>query len=173
MGMCGLEDQCWVQEQRDSSSVMVNVLCLWVRHFTISSPLDPDVLMGTANAGKVTGSLWRMYSEPDTTEKWVWPILLEREMGAPTCVHRLKAYLTYLQYTKHTQFQFWVQTLLQHPAKYAMSLLTWDQRIYKKSFSVCQCPLMLLLHTAYKKPHFSCINMSERFHSNRFVFYLE
>ena len=51
--------------------------------------------MGTGNAEKVTGLLWSRCSEPHTTENWVWLIHFEREMGAPTCIHRLKAYLTY------------------------------------------------------------------------------
>ena len=42
------------------------------------------------------GLLWRRCSEPPHNGKWVWPIRVEREMGAPTCIHRLKAYLTYL-----------------------------------------------------------------------------
>ena len=50
--------------------------------------------MGTGNAGKVTGSLWRRCSEPHTTENESGPIRFEREMGTPTCVHRLKVYLT-------------------------------------------------------------------------------
>ena len=49
--------------------------------------------MGTGNAGKVTGSLWRC-SEPHTTENESGPIRFEREMGTLTCVHRLKVYLT-------------------------------------------------------------------------------
>ena len=49
--------------------------------------------MGTGNAGKVTGSLWRKCSEPHTTENESGPIRFEREMGIPICVHRLKVYL--------------------------------------------------------------------------------
>ena len=49
--------------------------------------------MGTGNAGKVTGSLWRRCSEPHTTENESGPIRFEKEMGTPTCVHRLKVYL--------------------------------------------------------------------------------
>ena len=49
--------------------------------------------MGTGNAGKVTGSLWRKCSEPHTTENESGPIRFEREMGIPICVHKLKVYL--------------------------------------------------------------------------------
>ena len=49
--------------------------------------------MGTGNAGKVTGSLWRRCSEPHTTENESGPIRFEIEMGTPICVRRLKVYL--------------------------------------------------------------------------------
>ena len=52
--------------------------------------------MGTGNAGKVTGLLWRRCSEPHTTENESGPIRFEREMGTLTCVHRLKVYLLLL-----------------------------------------------------------------------------
>ena len=52
--------------------------------------------MGTGNAGKVTGSLWRRCSEPHATENESCPIRFEREMGTPTCVHRLKVLPLYL-----------------------------------------------------------------------------
>ena len=41
----------------------------------------------------VTGSLWRRCSEPHTTENESGPIRFAREMGTPTCVHRLIVYL--------------------------------------------------------------------------------
>ena len=47
--------------------------------------------MGTGNAGKVTGSLWRRCSEPHTMKNESDPIRFEREMGTP--VYRLKVYL--------------------------------------------------------------------------------
>ena len=46
--------------------------------------------MGTGNAGKVTGSLWRRCRKPHTMENESGPIRFEREMGNPTYVHRLK-----------------------------------------------------------------------------------
>ena len=49
--------------------------------------------MGNGNVGKVTGSLWRRCSEPQTTENESGPIRFEREMDTLTCVHRLKVYL--------------------------------------------------------------------------------
>ena len=55
--------------------------------------------MGTGNAWKVTGSLWRRCSEPHTTENESGPIRFEREMGTPICVHRLKVYLTFFYKT--------------------------------------------------------------------------
>ena len=44
-GACGLADQCWVHKQKivGSSPVTVKVLCPWVRHFTIITPLDLGV----------------------------------------------------------------------------------------------------------------------------------
>ena len=67
---CGLADQRWVHLQKlvDSSPITVNVLCPLVRHFTISTPLDPGIKMGTGNIGMVTGLLWRRCIEPNTTE---------------------------------------------------------------------------------------------------------
>ena len=49
--------------------------------------------MGTSNAGKVTGSLWRRCSEPQTTENESGPIRFEREMCTPTCINKSKVYL--------------------------------------------------------------------------------
>ena len=42
---CGLADQCWIHKQKvvGSSPVTVNVLCPWVRHLTIITPLYPGV----------------------------------------------------------------------------------------------------------------------------------
>ena len=43
------------------------------------------------NAGKVTDSLWRRCGDPPTATLYggVWPNRFEREMGTPTCVHRV------------------------------------------------------------------------------------
>ena len=49
-------------------------------------------MIGTKNAGKVTGSLWKRCSKPHTTQNDSGPIRVEREMGTLTCVHRLKVY---------------------------------------------------------------------------------
>ena len=94
IGACGPADQCWVHKQKavGSSPVTVKVLCSWIRHFNILTPLNPGVEMGTGNAEKVTGSLWRRCSEPHTTENESGPIRFKREMGTPACVHRLKVH---------------------------------------------------------------------------------
>ena len=89
--MYSLEDQCLAHKQKvvGSSLVTANVLCPWVRYLTIITPLNPGVHMNSGSAGKVR----RRCSEPHTTENWVWLTRFEGEMGAPTCIHRLKVYL--------------------------------------------------------------------------------
>ena len=95
---CGLADQHRVHKHKvvGSSPVTANMLSPWVSHFTIITPLDPGVWLGTGNGGKVTGSLWpEEVSRTPQKKNWVWPIRVKREMGTPNCIHRLKAYLTF------------------------------------------------------------------------------
>ena len=84
VGMCGLADQSYVHKQKvvGSSPVTVNVLCPWVRHLPIITPLNPGVQTGTGNAGTVTGSLWRC-SEPPTMEKMSLAQFVSRRRWAP------------------------------------------------------------------------------------------
>ena len=86
MGTCGLANQCWVHKQKSVGSipVTVKVMCSWIRHFNIFTPLDPSVKMGTGNAEKVTGSLWRRCNElVSHNGKWVWPQIVSRGRWAP------------------------------------------------------------------------------------------
>ena len=88
MGACGLADQCWVHKQKavGSSPITVKVMCSWISHFNICTPVDPGVKMGIDNAEKVTGSLWRRCSKPHTTEneaKWIWSNSFREGDGHP------------------------------------------------------------------------------------------
>ena len=65
----------------------------------------PRCKMGTGNAEKVTDSLWRRCIEP-AQQKAEWPIRVERKMGARTCIHRLKAYLTFFNPPNWCFFQY-------------------------------------------------------------------
>ena len=78
---------------------------------TIITPLEPCVQMSTGNAVKVTSSLWRRCSKPHTAEKWIWLIRFETEMGASTCVHRPKAYLTFTIIATHRCWYIWIHLL--------------------------------------------------------------
>ena len=89
--------------------------------------------MGTGNAGKVTGSLWRRCSEPHITENESGPIRFEREMGNPTCVHRLKVYLT-LSYTKfNVNLHSLLRVGLQQRDDYQRRDLLWGLSLFHQS----------------------------------------
>ena len=87
----GLTDQCWVHKQKVLGSSPVTVLCPWVRHLTIITPLSPGVYMGTGNAGKVIGSWWIRCSEPHTTGKWVWPNSFRDGDGHPDVCSQIES----------------------------------------------------------------------------------
>ena len=59
--------------------------------------------MGTGNAGKVIGSLWRKCSEPHTTENESGPIRFEKEDGHPDLCSQVESLPFYL-YTQFFEF---------------------------------------------------------------------
>ena len=71
MHACSLANQCCIRKQKvvGSSPVTVNMLCPRVRHFTLITPLDPDLEMVTRPAmlGRQQACCGEAYSEPHTT----------------------------------------------------------------------------------------------------------
>ena len=86
--------------------------------------------MGTSNAGKVTGSLWRRCSEPHTTEKWVWPNSLREGDGHPDMCSQVESLLYYQLHKLRISKVQWMC----HPKKYLYYYHVREQSDFFPSF---------------------------------------